>query len=262
VLVNRVWMHLMGEGLVRTVDNFGVQGEQPTHPELLDALAIEFIRSGWQIKPLVRQIVNTDAYRRSSRYDAHSAATDPENRWLWRMPRRQLPAESIRDAMLVASGQLDDRPRTEPMKGRGVLVSANDGNSTASFEDIAVPCRSIYLPIVRGYLPAMMTSLDMADPDLLVGQRPVTNVPSQALVLINSAEANQWALITAKRILHEHAEFDSRLNLACRVLLQREPNEGDREVAKAYFRDRESSLDAWHHYVSAMFAGTPFRMLD
>jgi hypothetical protein len=148
------------------------------------------------------------------------------------------------------------------MKGRGVLVSANDGNASADFEDIAVPCRSIYLPIVRGYLPAMMTSLDVADPDLLVGQRPVTNVPSQALVMINSSEVNQWALVTANRILREETDFDSRLRLACRLLLQREPNAGDLEVAKWYFRDRESSLDSWHHYVSAMFAGTPFRLLD
>ena len=262
VFVNRVWMHLMGEGLVRTVDNFGVQGERPSHPELLDHLAIQFVRGGWHLKSTVREIVNPDAYRRGSEFHSDSIAADPENRLLWRMHRRRLPAESIRDAMLVASGQLDPRSRSEPMTGRGVLVSSNSSDSNASFEDVASPCRSIYLPIVRGYLPALMTSLDMADPDLIVGRRPTTNVPAQALVLINSPEINDWARQTAERITRQASDFEQRLQLTYKIVLQRGASPRELRTAREYFAGHESSLDAWHQLVAALFAGTPFRLLD
>jgi hypothetical protein len=255
-------MHLMGEGLVRTVDNFGSQGERPTHGELLDHLAVGFARNGWHLKPLVREIVMTQAYRRSSAFEAESYAADPENRLLWRMHRKRLPAESIRDAMLFASDQLDPRGRVDPMKGRGVLVSSNNSDSSARFDDIALPCRSIYLPIVRGYLPSLMTSLDMADPDLLVGRRPTTNVPSQALVLINSPEVNDWARLTAERVLGEADSFDDRIERTFRLVLQSSPNDEQLAIAKEFFTGREASLDAWHQYVAALFAGTPFRLLD
>ncbi|MCG8652895.1 MAG: DUF1549 domain-containing protein, partial [Pirellulales bacterium] len=165
VYVNRVWMHLMGEGLVRTVDNFGTQGARPTHPELLDWLATEFVRGGWHLKPLIRQIVLSSAYQRSSDYEVQAVSIDPENRLLWRMHRRRIPAESIRDTMLWAAGKLDRRARVAPMRGRGTLVSSNNSNSTAKFDDVGQPCRSIYLPVVRGYVPPLMAMLDAAEPD-------------------------------------------------------------------------------------------------
>ncbi|WP_372725754.1 DUF1549 domain-containing protein, partial [Novipirellula sp.] len=154
VFVNRVWMHLMGEGIVRTVDNFGVQGERPSHPELLDFLASDFLRSGWQLKPLIRRIVTTQAYQRSCALNPHSCEIDPENRLLWRMHRRRLPAEAIRDTMLVAANQLDRTPRFEPMKGMGVLVSNNNSDSNSEIGSISQSCRTLYMPVVRGYVPA------------------------------------------------------------------------------------------------------------
>ncbi len=262
VFVNRVWMHLMGQGLVRTVDNFGMQGERPTHPELLDTLAAEFVRGGWYTKSLIRKIVMTEAYVRSSDYNAASIAIDPENRLLWRAHRRRLPAESIRDTMLFASGQLDLRSRAQPMRGRGTLVSSNNGDSKANFDDVSQECRSIYLPVVRGYMPAMLTALDVADADMLVGRRPTTNVPSQALVLINSPEVNRWARLTAARILEPPSDFAGRLNLAYELCLQRSPSSTDRAIAAQFFGDRTESLDVWHEFVAAVFAGTEFRLLD
>jgi hypothetical protein len=270
VFVNRVWMHLMGHGLVRTVDNFGFQGERPTHPELLDAVATEFVRGGWHLKPLVRALVTSAAYGRSSHYNADSASVDPENRLLWRMPRRRIPAEAIRDAMLVAAGGLDRRARYEPMDGRGVLVSSNNANSSASFDDVGDPCRSIYLPVVRGYGPPLMTMLDAADPDLLVGRRPTTNVPAQALVLINSPDVNRWALQTAQRVIDGADQFDTRLELAYAICLGRAPQAADRELAAAFFADPtgdrppggHESLDAWHQWIAGLFACTEFRLLE
>ncbi|MDG2224639.1 MAG: DUF1553 domain-containing protein [Rubripirellula sp.] len=262
VFVNRLWMHLFGEGLVRTVDNFGMQGERPTHPALLDFLAAKFVRNGWRVKPLVRELVLSHAYNQSSAYDENSIAVDPENRLLWRMNRRRLTAESIRDAMVTATGRLDRRPRLEPMAGRGVLVSSNQANSEASFDDLTQPCRSIYLPVVRSYVPPMLSALDAADPDLLVGRRPTTNVPAQALVLINSPVVDAWAGEASKRILVAASGFDDRLQLSYQVCLQRDPVAEDHMIAARFFGDQIDSPEAWHQFIAALFASTEFRLLD
>ncbi|MEE2938464.1 MAG: DUF1553 domain-containing protein [Planctomycetota bacterium] len=262
VFVNRVWMHLFGEGLVRTVDNFGMQGERPTHPQLLDFLAARFVRNGWRLKPLVRELVLSHAYSQSSAYDENSIAIDPENRLLWRVNRRRLTAESIRDAMIAATGRLDRQPRLEPMAGRGVLVSSNEANSAASFDDLAQPCRSIYLPVVRSYVPPMLSALDAADPDLLVGRRPTTNVPTQALLLINSPVVDAWAGETSSRILDAVSGFDERLRLSYQVCLQRDLGGDDRMIAQRFFQDRIDSPQAWHQFIAALFASTEFRLLD
>ncbi len=262
VLVNRVWMHLLGEGIVRTVDNFGYQGERPSHPELLDAMAIRFVRGGWRLKPLVREIVLSEAYQLSSRFDPAAAEADPENRSFWRMNRKRLPAESIRDAMVSAAGGLDRRPQFDRMRGFGTLVSGNSGGDRADVNDVGAPCRSVYLPVVRGYLPPMMVALDMADPDLLVGRRPTTNVPGQALVLVNSPDINRWAEAAGSRVFDASDSFEGRLRKAYRLVLQRSPDAMDRRIAKGFLGDRVDSPDAWREFVAAMFAGTEFRWLD
>ena len=174
--------------------------------------------------------------------------------------------------MLAATGNLDRTARIEPMRGRGTLVSSNNGDSKARFDDVSLACRSIYLPVVRGYVPAMLTALDVADPDLLVGRRPTTNVPSQALVLINSPDIDRWARQTAERIVAATNDPLERLDLAYRICLQRTTNSTDRELARQFlFREeqgvtetgaRERSVDRWHQYVAALFASTEFRLLD
>lgn len=265
VYVNRVWMHLMGEGLVRTVDNFGIQGDRPSHPEMLDALATDFVRNGWRTKSLVRKIVLSAAYQRSSEYNATAGEIDPENRLVWRAHRRRLPAESIRDSMLVAAGQLDRQPRFEPMKGRGTLVSSNNADSKAKFKGVGEPCRSVYLPVVRGYVPSLMKNLDAAEPDLLVGRRPTTNVPAQALALVNSPVVNEWAKQAASDVMSNAAQFDDRLRHAYVTLFHRQPTARDIEIAMKFFeasKGGQDSLDAWHEYVAAMIASTEFRLLE
>ncbi|MEL6896449.1 MAG: DUF1549 domain-containing protein, partial [Planctomycetota bacterium] len=141
VFVNRVWMHLMGQGIVRSVDNFGQRGERPTHPELLDALAIDFMRDGWHIKSLVRWIVLSDTYARSSHHDDASVAIDPENRLLWRYNRRRIGAEAIRDTMLIAGNAMSTHAPKRIMNGRGVLVSKNNGDSRATPVQLDSPVR-------------------------------------------------------------------------------------------------------------------------
>ncbi|QDV83997.1 DUF1553 domain-containing protein [Stieleria magnilauensis] len=267
VLVNRIWMHLFGEGIVRTVDNFGTRGDRPSHPELLDALAIDFMRQGWQLKPLVRRIVLSQAYVRSSEFDPQADATDPENRLLWRAHRKRLSAESIRDTMVLAAGTLTPEERTAPVADKGVLVTANNAVTKAVASGIDQPVRSIYLPVIRGYLPPLMTALDAADPDLLVGKRPTTNVPGQALVLINSDDVIRWAQQTADRILQSESTWEGRLRVAYRLCLSRQPSPSDLDIAEHYVGISQSLTDdqlkhRFADFVAAIFASTEFRMLD
>lgn len=185
VFVNRVWSKLFGEGLVSTPDNFGTTGELPSHPELLDYLAIRFVELDWSVKDLIEEIVTSQTYRMSSDFNPEYFEMDPENRYLWRFPKRRLDAESIRDATLAVSGQLDaSRPKGS------VIGQIGDGyfGRTITDAQIEVPSnhRSIYLPIVRGLVPESLAVFDFADPSLISGKREITTVPSQALYMMNS----------------------------------------------------------------------------
>ncbi|MCA9219235.1 MAG: DUF1553 domain-containing protein, partial [Planctomycetales bacterium] len=206
VIVNRVWYHLIGEGIVRSVDNFGELGERPTHPELLDYLATRFVRPisdggfGWSIKRLVREITLSHVYQMASDHRESAWHADPENRLLWRANRRRLPAEAIRDSMLSISGQLDLSPGGSPVEGLGTLVTNNSADAD-TYERKETAKRSIYLPIIRNELPPTLTVFDFADPDLVVGKRPVTNVPAQALLMMNSPFVMNCAEQTATQLL-------------------------------------------------------------
>lgn len=267
VMVNRIWMYLMGEGIVRTVDNFGSRGERPSHPELLDALAIDLMRGGWRLKPMIRQIVLSETYARSSEFNRVAAANDPENRLLWRAHRKRLTAESIRDAMLVASGTLTGDEPTAPVADKGVLVTKNTASTGTVTAGIDAPVRSIYLPVIRGYIAPLLSALDVANPDLLVGQRPTTNVPGQALVLINSEHVNGWAERTAERVITDNPVRGDQIDAAYRICLAREPNGRDRALTEHYLDGFDQATDAEAKrrlvdLVAALFACTEFRLLD
>ncbi len=184
VLVNRLWQHHFGRGLVNSPDDFGKMGQPPTHPELLDFLATEFIRSGWSIKHMQRLMVLSSAYQMASRdADTKAATIDPDNRLLHRMPVIRLEAEAIRDSILAVSGQLNERlegPSVPPhldefMSGRGrPLVSGPlDGEGR----------RSLYLAVRRNFLNPMFLAFDYPATATTVGRRGTSNVPAQALAL-------------------------------------------------------------------------------
>jgi hypothetical protein len=184
-MANRVWYHLFGRGIVGTVDNFGALGEAPSHPELLDHLAIRFVEHDWSVKKLIREIMLTRAYQLSSEHSEAGYAADPDNKLVWRMNRRRLEAEPIRDALLAVSGRLDlARPK-------GSLVQTISGGEIGRQARTAglmepVTFRSAYLPIVRGLVPEFLNLYDVADSELVVGQRDVTTVAPQALYMMNS----------------------------------------------------------------------------
>ncbi len=201
VLANRIWQHLMGRGLVRTVDNFGRTGEPPSHPELLDYLALELIESGWSIKHLVREIASSRSFSMSSAYSAEGDAIDPENRWLWRAHRRRLEPEALRDAMLFAAGGLDLAQFDSTVDYLGDQATAVGENKVRRRTDFA--CRSVYLPVIRNDLPEVFDAFDFTNPHVTTGARPQTMVPSQGLFMLNDELVMQAAERTARRLVTE-----------------------------------------------------------
>ena len=201
VFVNRVWHHLFGRGLVPTVDDFGVMGQPPTHPELLDHLATSFVDDGWSLKRLIRRLVLSATYRMSSRPDVAGNEKDPENKLLHRMPIRRLDAEVIRDHLLAVSGRLDRtlfgpsvRVHITPfMRGNRTPSGSGpvDGNGR----------RSIYTSVERNHLSSMMLAFDRPIPFMALGRRSVSNAPAQPLILLNDPFVHQQAEIWAQRLL-------------------------------------------------------------
>ena len=231
VIANRVWYHLMGRGVVRTVDNFGRTGEPPSHPELLDYLAIELINADWSIKSLVRKIVTSRSFMISSEHDASSHAIDPENRLFWRANRRRLEPEALRDAMLWAGGQLDSAPMDSTVWYLGDQATAVGANKNRRRTDF--PCRSVYLPVIRNDLPELFDSFDFADPHATTGMRPQTMVASQGLFLMNDDSVIAAADAIARRALEEvpsgspDADCPGDLSAPAQRLWQRERAAGN-----------------------------------
>jgi hypothetical protein len=170
-MTNRVWLHLFSEGLVRTPDDFGISGERPTHPELLDHLTNRFIQSGWSIKQLIRDIVLSRTYQQSSQASAKSLAADPENLLQTRHQRRRVSAESVRDAILVASGSLNPQP------GQGSLIQHRDVliNELAPLHQPS-DHRSIYLLHLRNSMPPELTPFNLPDALTVTGKRDASTL--------------------------------------------------------------------------------------
>ncbi|MBD3674471.1 MAG: DUF1553 domain-containing protein [Planctomycetaceae bacterium] len=210
VMVNRVWRWHFGKGLVPTVDNFGLRGEKPTHPELLDWLAVHFVEEGWSLKSLHRTIMLSAAYQRQSRYDESAAAVDPENRLYWRYDLHRLDAETIRDAMLAVSGTLDPTMGGSlvPVKNREFFFN-HTSEDKASYEDIRR--RSIYVPVVRNHLYDMFKLFDYTDASVLNGNRESSTIAPQALMLMNSDLMSKLSSATADRLLATEQSSQERI---------------------------------------------------
>ncbi len=242
VLANRIWQHLIGRGLVRTVDNFGRTGEAPTHKELLDYLARKLIDSGWSIKTLVREIVLSRTFAMSSQNNADNFARDPENRLLWRAHRRRLDPESIRDAMLIAAGQLDTAHFDSTVAYLGDQATAVGANKVRRRTDF--PCRSVYLPVIRNDLPEIFKAFDFAEPHTTTGARPNTIVPSQGLFLLNDEMVMDASEATAKRILLANPASDTfaRIDHMFELILNDQPTASEQQTVAEFLTRTESSL--------------------
>ncbi len=251
VMANRVWSHLFGSGLVRTVDDFGITGEKPSHPELLDHLAVRFVEHGWSVKKLIREIVLSRAYRQSStrRADDEADAT-----LLSRMPLRRLELEPLRDTLLQVSGRLRfDRPDGIQVQGTG-----GKGNSgrTRSALGIESPHRSVYLPVLRDLLPSMHEVWDFPNPSQIQGQRSVTTVPAQSLFLLNNDLVLETARAVADRVSTESKDPITDL---WRLLLCRPPSSEEKNEAKSLLDEFETRQPAVTALAQSLIGSAEFR---
>jgi Protein of unknown function (DUF1553)/Protein of unknown function (DUF1549)/Planctomycete cytochrome C len=236
VMVNRIWQHHFGRGLVRSSSDFGYKGTPPTHPGLLDWLASEFVDKGWSVKAMHRLIVTSSAYRMSSRPDPKALAMDPENDLLWRFDLRRLEAEEVRDSILAVSGDLNagvmGGPSIYPKIQREVLVGQSrpgSGWGRSSPEEQAR--RSIYVHIKRSLAVPLLASFDAADVDASCPVRFATTQPTQALSLLNGEAVNDQARIFADDVRAGAGDDpDARVRLVLRRATQRDPS--PREVER------------------------------
>ncbi|QEG22025.1 DUF1553 domain-containing protein [Mariniblastus fucicola] len=269
VIVNRVWHHLFGRGIVRSVDNFGVLGDEPSHPELLDHLADGFVENGWSIKRLVKKILLTDAYQRSSTPSESGQELDPDNVYLSRTNVRRLQGEAIRDSMLAASGRLDKKMYgpsvrihvTSFMQGRGRPGKSGpiDGEGR----------RSIYIETRRNFLSPMMLAFDTPIPFNAIGLRTVSNVPAQALILMNDPFVLQQAEKFAGKALQSADDVDGRIEFVYLSAMARKPIESELEKAKTFITTHANRLDAdvdspevWKDFCHVVFNTKEFIYLN
>ena len=235
VMVNRIWHHLFGRGIVETVDNFGMQGKLPSHPELLDHLAIQFQKDHYSIKKTIRNIVLSDAFKRSVVPNNKATKTDPSNTLLSHYPVRRLEAEAIRDAMLASSDQLDKK-----MFGRSVPVHITSFMNGRGKPSKSGPLdgdrrRSIYMEVRRNFMDPMMMTFDRPNPFNAFGRRTVTNVPSQSLILLNDPFVIQQAAAMATNLLSKKiSSSNDRVDWIYQRSLSRNATQEEIEDAESF----------------------------
>ena len=239
VMVNRLWQQHFGKGLVATPGDFGRQGDAPTHPELLDWLATELVRNGWKLKPLHRFMVLSNAYRQSSEFNEKAAQIDEENKLLWRMNRRRLEGETIRDAILAVSGQINFKAGG-PSIFPELPAELKQGGWTVSPEPDRHR-RSIYVYVKRNLRYPLFTAFDSPDRCETCSRRFVTTTAPQALMLLNEKLILDQAKVFAERVLKEAAEKpEAIIESAFRIALGRQPNSEER-VALRKFVEKQTA---------------------
>lgn len=251
VYVNRVWRHLFGRGIVATTDNFGEMGKRPTHPELLDFLANQFIADGWSTKRLIKWIVQTEAYRLAHAANANSAAIDPENRFLWRANRRRADVEVLRDAMLSISGEID------LAQGGRTIRKLSQYDLGYEFNTVR---RSVYVPAFRNSMLDIFEVFDFANPNLVSGNRNSSTLPTQALYLMNSPVVIERARKAALRLCErEFPSEDHRLRWVYQQVLGREPSYRETEETSRFLSEFQDEQVGWASVYHALFASLEFR---
>lgn len=240
VLVNRFWQHHFGRGLVESTGDFGRQATEPSHPELLDWLASDFMSGGWQLKRLHRLIMTSRTYRQASQRRAEAEAIDSENRLLWRMPVQRLEAEAVRDAILAASGQLNRTPFGPPIEvavNAGGIIEVAGGTELEDHRELK---RSVYVQVRRTQPVAMLDAFDAPQMEPNCNRRVVSTVATQSLALLNSSFVLQQAEALAERIRKE-ADSD-RVRRAWLLVYGREPAESERQSAEAFLQAQTQDL--------------------
>lgn len=242
VFVNRIWQEFFGRGLVRTAGDFGLQGDPPSHPELLDWLAVDFMENGWDIKRLVKQIVTSATYTQSSKISKEAYAVDPDNVYLSRYTRSRLPAEFIKDHVMASSGLLNEEiggPSVKPYQPNGIWESSTSGRGqlAAYVQDHGKKLyrRGMYTFIKRTAPPPSMLTFDASNRDQCEVRRVVTNTPLQALVLLNDPQVVEAARVFAQNLMQESSDVKSKIEKAFRTIVCRIPADAEKTILNKYF---------------------------
>ncbi|MVM40943.1 DUF1553 domain-containing protein [Spirosoma sp. HMF3257] len=249
VYVNHLWQEFFGKGIVKTSGDFGMQGDLPTHPALLDWLAVDFMEHGWDIKRLVKQMVTSATYRQSAVITPEKLATDPDNVLLARGPRYRIPAEFIKDLVLSSSGLLNPTiggPSVKPYQpaglwegatsGRGLLSAYNQDHGSSLYR------RGMYTLIKRTVPPPSMAIFDASNRDLCEVRRLKTNTPLQALVMMNDPTVLEASRVLAARLLQENSAVHDKISKAFRLIVSRKPNEKETDLLTAYYEKELKKL--------------------
>jgi len=246
VIVNRLWKHHFGTGLVETPSDFGTQGARPSHPELLEDLAARFVANGWSLRWLHREIVLSAAYRQSTNHDPAKHAADPDNRWLWRMNRRRLEVEAWRDAMLATTGTLDRRI----------------GGPSSDLGDLGNRRRTLYGTVKRRELSDLLRLYDFPDPTMHSPGRIATTTPLKELFVLNSPFLQQQAQALTKRLTADAPGGDEdRIRRAYHLLFGRPPRETELRRGLA-FLGQGNTAATWPIYAQALLASNEFLFVD
>jgi len=267
VFANRMWHHLFGRGIVRTVDNFGETGERPTNPALLNHLAARFITNDWSVKKLIREIVLSRSYQMSSSHHATNAKIDPDNMLFWKMNQKRLDAESMRDGMLATAGQLNPSPYQGSVLTQvgGVNLGRSLANLT-KLQNTEFDHRSVYLPVARQAVPEVLKAFDFAEPSIIVGRREITTVPTQALFLLNSEFVTDQSKALATRVLKMDSD-KARVDLAFQLAFARSATAEEQTrthalLAECNTEGKDAELKAWTTVCQALLASAEFRYLN
>ena len=277
VMVNRIWLHMFGNGIVRTPENFGATGQPPTHPELLDYLAVEFMENDWSVKSIIRQIATSRTYRTGSEFNKKSFELDPENKFVWRVEPRRLDAEVIRDSILKISGELDStRPRASMVAKAGTAIvrdgtlvspgaiSAMSANNSMSMQgnqrgrlrdrmqsfqqqirsaispiDQPVSYRSVYLPIIRDNVPRALEVFDFAESSMVIGKRETSNTPDQGLYFLNNEFVIAQSDAMAQRLARESTNVRDQIKSAFLLAYGRGPTKTELNAVETFYREFE-----------------------
>jgi len=274
VIVNRIWLHLFGRGIVTTPDDFGVYGARPTHPDLLDHLANQFVEDGWSIKRMIRRVVLTRTYSLDSSAAETALQKDPDNAWLARHHRKRLDAESLRDSMLQASGAIDLSPGVgSAIDDVDMLINWPPGEATDLHRESHH--RSIYLCMLRHAPPKELIAFDLPDGVEIRGQRETTTLPTQSLFLLNSEFVVQQSRKLAERVLEDTTLSDRDLvKQIFSDTLRRFPDEAEfarsldlirssqAQLSEIVSTKTECRLQAWASLAQALMTTNEFRYID
>jgi hypothetical protein len=271
-MVNRIWQHHFGRGLVASASNFGLRGDEPTHPELLDWLAARFVAGNWSIKAMHRLIVTSRTYQLCSRFDRECATKDPANRLLWRFERRRLDAEALRDALLAVSGKLDPaRPGAPPFPA----IDQWHWTQHNAFKEVyGSNSRTVYLMTQRLQRHPYLALFDGPDTNTSTDARTRATVPLQALYLMNNPFVGECSKALAGRLIAASGDPDTRIKLATALAWNRPPTSEEierqsayveryaRELARAGAPQESIEREAWASLARVVLTANEFLYVD